>query len=135
MAEAVFRRLAQLRGVEVEVKSAGTDAWRGSRASGSSQAAAAEIGADLGDFESTPLTRELVAASDLIIGMTAGHRREILARYPEAAGRVRLLLEFEGGTQDVSDPYGGSPDLYRFTLQAMLPALENLLELVENKQI
>ena len=135
MAEAVFRKLAQERGVEIEVKSAGTGAWRGSSASYASQEAAAEIGADLSDFESTPLSLELMDGSDLVVGMTAGHRREILSRYPDAADKVRLLLEFDGSRQDVSDPYGGSLDLYRFTLQAMLPALERLLELIENKQI
>lgn len=137
MAEACFKVLAEAHGLtDIEIRSAGTGAMRGMPASYQACEAVKDIGGDLSVFRSTPLSSELVNSSDLIIAMTSGHRAEIIRRYPMAADKVRLLLEFAGqpGTS-VSDPFGGSLDLYRFTLSAMMPALNNLADKILNHEI
>ncbi len=137
MAEAAFKVLAAAHGLNLTVKSAGTDAWENGGASRMAEAAVRTIGGDLSGFRSSKLSRELVNSSDLIVAMTSGHRAEIIDRFPEASEKVRLLLEFDpaasGGS--VADPYGGSLDLYRFTLEAMLPALSNLAEMISKNSI
>lgn len=137
MAEACFKVLAQAHGLDgLIVKSAGTGAIKGAPASYQACEAVKEIGGDLRNFSSTPLSFELVDKSDLIIAMTAGHRAEILRRYPAAAGKVRLLLEFDNQAgANVNDPFGGGLDLYRFTLSAMMPALNRLAEKILNNEI
>lgn len=137
MAEEAFRVLAEAHGLGVRARSAGTGAYSGAPASSMAAEAVKAIGGDLSKFRSSMLTEELVEQSRLIVAMTSGHRSEILSRFPAAAGKVRLLLEFDpklnGG--NVADPYGGSLDLYRFTLEAMLPALNNLVEQIAKNLI
>ena len=128
MAEAAFNVLAGAHGIDWRAGSAGTCAWPGGPASNMAQRAVAEIGGDLGGFRSRPLSRAMIEESDLIVAMTADHREDILAGYPSAAGKTRLLLEFAPGNEEnVADPYGGSLDLYRYTLEAMMPALDGLI--------
>ena len=119
MAEACFKVLAQAHGLDgLIVKSAGTGAIKGAPASYQACEAVKEIGGDLRDFSSTPLSFE------------------ILRRYPAAAGKVRLLLEFDNQAgANVNDPFGGGLDLYRFTLSAMMPALNRLAEKILNNEI
>ena len=119
MAESLFRRLAAERlgcppeAIEqhgVVVASAGISAWSGTRASAGAIDAMAERGGDLGGHESQPLTEDLVRQADVILTMTAAHRAAILARFPEAGGRVSMLSP---DRQDVLDPIGGTLDTYR----------------------
>jgi len=136
MAEAAFNVLAGAQGVGWRAKSAGTCAWPGGAAGGMAQLAVAEIGGDLKNFRSRPLSRALVDESDLIVAMTADHRADILENYPDVAGKTRLLLEFApGNDENVADPYGGSLDLYRYTLEAMLPALDGLIARIQENLI
>lgn len=137
MAEAVFKVLAGAHGITgLTVRSAGTGAVSGAPASYHACEAVKDIGGDLSKFGSTPLSSELVDTSDLIVVMTSGHRSELIRRYPNAAGKVHLLLEYAGdGGADVVDPFGGSLDLYRFTLSAMMPALNKLAEKILNKEL
>lgn len=137
MAEACFKVLAEAHGLNsLIVKSAGTGAIKGAPASYQACEAVKEIGGDLSEFSSTPLNWELVDSSDLIIAMTAGHRAEIIRRFPAASSKVHLLLEFDDQTEaNVSDPFGGGLDLYRFTLSAMMPALNKLADKILNNEI
>jgi len=119
LAEVLFRRaVAQRLGCppdEIEqhgvvVTSAGLAAWAGGPASGAAVEVAAELGCDLRGHESQPLTETLVRQADVILTMTASHRAAVLAQFPEAGGRVRMLSP---DRRDVIDPIGGSLDVYR----------------------
>ena len=70
----------------------------------------AEMGSDLSGHESQPLTENLVRQADLIWTMTAAHRSNILALFPEAGGRVAMLSP---DRLDVIDPIGGTLETYR----------------------
>lgn len=68
-------------------------------------------------FASTDLRRhrEIVAAADLIVTMTA-QQKETIAAYVEAQGRPVLTLhELAGEAGDVDDPFGQGEDRYRAT--------------------
>ncbi|HEY5312970.1 MAG TPA: Sua5/YciO/YrdC/YwlC family protein, partial [Pirellulales bacterium] len=119
MAEAMFRqRLAErlnCRPDEAEdrgviVMSAGIAAMMGSRPSPEGVTVMADMGIDMSAHESQPLTEQLVRHADLILTMTRSHRQAILAEWPEAAERTRLVCN-DGS--DVADPVGGPADLYR----------------------
>ena len=123
MAEAYFARLCRNAGRgDIEALSAGTSAWAGMPASEPAIAAMAGIGVDLTAFRSTRLTPELIDSVELIVAMSASHRRAVLALVPEAADKTRLLL----GCADVPDPFGGSVADYRTVFAAMQPALDRL---------
>jgi len=119
MAETLFRELIAerfgCRPDEIErhgvvVASAGIAAWGGGKASTGALEAMRERGADLSGHESQPLTENLTRQADLIWTMTASHRANILAQFPEAGGRVAMLSP---DRHDVIDPIGGTLATYR----------------------
>jgi protein-tyrosine phosphatase len=134
MAEAMFRdRLAQRLECPPEkleergyvIMSAGIAAMMGSRASPEAVSVLNEKQLDLRKHESQPLTDSLVRSADLIIAMTRSHRHAILAEWPEAAGRVKLLCRSGG---DVADPIGGPTEAYRRCAEQISGELERWLE-------
>ena len=92
------------------VMSAGIAAMSGGCASEGAVQVMREWGVDLSGHESQPLSDRLVQFADMIFTMTRAHREAILAQWPDAAQRTFLLGNAQG---DVSDPMGGSIDVYR----------------------
>src|SRR6185436_742535 len=62
------------------------------------------------------LTPELVSQADFIFGMTHNHIDTVMLLYPQAAEKTFLLREFDDTLdffeKDISDPIGGSYDVY-----------------------
>jgi protein-tyrosine phosphatase len=119
MAEALMRRsLAKRLSCKEEeleergvlVASAGIQAAGGAPASAESQTLMTELGLPLDKHLSQQLTEQLVRHADLVLTMTRSHRHAILTTWPEAGGRTQLLLP---SGADVSDPIGGSIEVYR----------------------
>ena len=126
MAAGYFRHLLAKAGrSDVEVISAGTFAGNGEPASAAAVQALREQGVDLSSHRSTPLTLALLQDADLIITLTAAHRRHVGAMSPTALARTRDLMSFgEGG--DVGDPFGGGTATYEDCFRAMRPGLDAL---------
>ena len=137
MAEAMFRQLMAKRlGCKVDeladrgviIMSAGIAAMMGGRPSPESVAVLAPMGIDLSTHESQPITEQLVRHADLILAMTRSHRNAILAEWPDAAPRVKLLSR-DGA--DVPDPIGGTPDQYQRCALQIKAELETWLNEVQ----
>lgn len=116
LAEALLRRVATERGLEVEVSSAGTGAWDNAPASEGAYLVAFEKGLDLSSHRARLLTREVVQEADLVLTMARHHR----ARVDElgGGGKVAVLGEYAGrelADAEVSDPFGGNLEVYRDT--------------------
>jgi len=119
MAEKLMqRRIAQRLGCEigeledrgVMILSAGVAAMAGGRATPESIQVLKNDDLDLTMHESQPLGDRLIRFADVILTMTRSHREAILAQWPEAEARTRLLCQ-DG--RDISDPIGGPLELYR----------------------
>jgi protein-tyrosine phosphatase len=119
MAEAICKKLvaermkcdvSQLEDRGVIVASAGIAAMMGSRASPEAVDVVRAEGLSLDDHYSQPVTEQLVRQADIILTMTRSHRLALLAEWPQAADRARLLCR-DGS--DVADPIGGTPEQYR----------------------
>ena len=78
-------------------------------------------GIDASDHGTQPISEQLVRQADLIFTMTNSHRQVILAEWPEAAGRTRLLC-VDGS--DVSDPIGGPVEHYQHCADQIKAQLE-----------
>ncbi|MEM5353834.1 low molecular weight phosphotyrosine protein phosphatase [Paraburkholderia caribensis] len=63
---------------------------------------------------SVRLTMPMVQWADLILVMETVQRKELLRRYPFAAGKVWLLGHWLG--QEVADPVGGDEQMFETTL-------------------
>lgn len=117
MAEAIARQLADERALDVTASSAGTSAWEGAPASDGALLVALEEGLDLSMHRAQVLSRELVAAADLILVMSPHHGERAIVLGGE--GRTHLLTDYAARTttgRPVQDPFGGELDLYRTTL-------------------
>ena len=134
LAEVWFNKYASEVGLEgYHGCSAGLYADNNSGASANSRLVANENGASLDDFHSRALTYEMVKNAALIIGLTDAHCRKIVAAVPEAAGKVKRIMEFAGGSGDVVDPYGGSLEDYRRAFSMIRRAVENLVEQLKQR--
>lgn len=134
MAEGLFRHLlaqklgckpAEIEDRGVIVISAGIAAMLGGRAAGEAVKVLVPLGIDLTSHESQPLTEQLVRHADAILAMTRSHRQAILAEWPGAAERVKLLSH-DGA--DVPDPVGGPAELYERCLAQMRPDIERWVQ-------
>ncbi|MFV2067759.1 MAG: L-threonylcarbamoyladenylate synthase [Pirellulales bacterium] len=94
----------------VVVMSAGLAAMAGGRPSPDAVHVMRDAGLRLEDHESQPLTDQLIRHADVIFTMTSAHRQAIVSHWPESARRTWLLRR-DGG--DISDPIGGTQDVYR----------------------
>ena len=115
LAEAIARKLAAERGLtDVTFGSAGTAAFGGGVASEGSMLGGVERGLDLSKHRSRPLTRELVAESDLVLGMSDQHVQTAVELGGE--GKTFLLDDFATSGKSsrwVTDPFGQDLTAYR----------------------
>src|SRR5258707_8300616 len=115
MAEGIFRRAVQGRS-DYRVFSAGLGAMEGQPPSAYAVDAVKELGIDISNQRSRMLTPEVVQQADYIFGMTHSHLDTVMLLYPHAAEKTFLLREFDETLdqfeKDISDPIGGSYDVY-----------------------
>ena len=79
----------------VIILSAGIAAMSGGRASPEAVDVVRQMGLELCEHESQPLSDRLVRFADLILAMTRGHREGILEQWPSAAPRRRCSRMME----------------------------------------
>ena len=133
LAEAIARNRLEERGWDhVRVASAGTGASWDAPASQGSLQAASDIGLDLSDHRSQPLTKKLVDEADVILAMTPAHLAAIEAVGGEGKASLltRFLHEDEAG-QPIPDPIGGPPELYAQVRAQIEQSVAGLLDRLE----
>ncbi len=132
MAEALLRRYWESAGGSgLEVTSAGLAAIPGSSASEQVRRLLNEEGLNLERHSAALLERSQVHRADLILVMTSAHRDQLNTVFPEAASKVRLLKDFAGaagGNPDIVDPYGGSLEKYRQSLEDIRGSITKIVE-------
>jgi protein-tyrosine-phosphatase len=129
IAEAITRRLLGDAGrSDVEVESAGTNAWDGSPASDGALLVGMERGLDLSGHRSRQLTPQIATESDLILAMSPSHVARVKELDPTA--NVHLLAGYASGAEGhaVPDPFGGDLTAYRETFENLERELAGLLE-------
>lgn len=129
MAAAAFRHLCRTAGLAgIEVGAAGLAAAPGAPITAQAQFALHQAAIPAATGVSRPLTSDLVAGAHRILVMTREHRRELVRRFPQAAGKTRTLLSLANSAEsDVADPAGGDSEDYIHCLETMLPALRELV--------
>jgi protein-tyrosine phosphatase len=112
------------------VSSAGLHAVPGRSADPRGVAVAREWGVDLTAHRAAMLSAEVVAGADLILVMDLLNAAEMAWHYPEAAGKVFLLGEFDPAWIDdpvIPDPYSGDLDEVRSSYGRVAAAVEGLM--------
>ncbi len=132
MAEALLR-LALPTPTTWRVASAGLAACEGCPASEAAVEAIAEVGGDLKEHSSRPVTLRLVQEAVAIVVMTDAHAQQITGLYPSARDKLFLLRAFDPDApaqSNVADPFRGSLDDYRKCrdlIRRAIPGLVNYL--------
>lgn len=129
------RRLAQRLGCAVEdlaergyqVLSAGLAAGPGSPAADQAIEVVRRFDADLTSHQSRPLTSDLLSRADHLFVMTHGHLRALQGQRLAGGGRPRLLSPHG---EDVSDPIGGSRELYEACARQLDAYIAHLVDRV-----
>jgi len=138
MAEGIFRRAVRGRG-DYQVVSAGLGAAEGQPPSAYAVQAVKELGIDISSVRSRMLTAELVQQADYIFGMTHSHLATVVMLYPEAAEKTFLLREFDDTLdsfeKDISDPIGGSYEVYLNCRDQIEQGIASLLGFIEQGQM
>lgn len=138
LAEALARRYADERGwTHLDVASAGVAAGTGQPASAGSLGAANQVGLDLTGHGSTPLTSEVVDASDLILVMSPHHLMRVVEL--GGGGRATLLTAFAEGREgedafdapSIPDPFGGPLEEYVRTRDRLDTLVRQVLDRLE----
>lgn len=125
MAEAIARTELAMRfrgRPSFEVTSAGLSTRPGTPMTPEAEVALCDLGVSAGRHRTRPLTGELVERAEAVFCMTAEQRREVLRRFPEAAGRIWCL-----------DPDGDIPDPIGSTLEAYGACARRIRELVRRR--
>ena len=117
IAEGLLKKLAQDKGLELEVQSAGLAAFAGIPVAPEAVEACRAKGVDISGHQTQPLGKNLVMESDLILTMTGKHKEMIVKKMPALEPKVSILSEFAGeGVVDVEDPVGQPLEAYQGAL-------------------
>ena len=134
MAEGIFRHAVQGHG-DYQVLSAGLGAAEGQPPSPFAVQAVKELGIDISGARSRMLTAELVQQADYIFGMTHSHLDTVAMLYPQATEKTFLLREFDetldAFDKDISDPIGGSYEVYLNCRDQIEQGIVSLLRFLE----
>src|SRR5436853_1708991 len=138
MAEGLFRHAVKGRN-DFRVISAGVGAVDGLPPSDHAVRALKELGIDISKQRSHMLTAELVQQADYIFGMTHSHVDAITMLYPQAAEKTFLLREFDetldAYENDISDPIGGSYDIYCNCRDQFEQGIVSMLNFIEQTSV
>ena len=138
MAEGIFRHAVKGRG-DYRVASAGLGAMEGQPPSTYAVQALKELGIDISGQRSRMLSPELIEHADYIFGMTHSHIDTVMMLYPMAAEKTFLLREFDETLdqfeKDISDPIGGSYDVYLNCRDQIEQGIVSLLRFIEQRQL
>lgn len=138
MAEALARALVQGREgqfIEWEVRSAGVAAVPGMSASDNAIKALLQDKIDLSTHKARQLDALMIKEADIVLTMTGRHKDYILQMMPEAAGKVFMLTEYAYGEErDITDPFGGSLEVYRQCAAELRDCIAQVMDKLVNKE-
>ncbi len=106
MAEYYAKHIAQKRGIDIEIDSAGTDFYD-IGISDYSKKLLEEDGIKITTHKAKQINSTMINKFDLILVMDKTHLKKIIRRFPLASNKVFLLLEYAyGKKEEINDPIG-----------------------------
>jgi glycine hydroxymethyltransferase len=132
MAEGLFERMIAER-ADLRVLSAGVSTYPGQPPSAHAVEVLEELGVDISQHRSKPISEKVIDEADWIVAMTRSHLDSIIYLFPRAAEKVYLLREFEPGATslDVGDPIGMGLEAYRAAREIIRNGLPGLMQFID----
>ncbi len=126
MAEGILEKMAEERGLLLDVFSAGTAANEGDEAAEQAVEVLKEKEIDLSGHQAKPLNEEMIKEADLILVMTERHREAVRLLIPQAEEKIRLL--------HMEDPFGQTVKVYRRCAEKLEKDLAGILSELEKEE-
>lgn len=131
MAEGLLRHLlpTPLKN-QVRVSSAGTYALHGNQPAPHAVEVMTRLGIDISAHRARMVTSEMLRRVDLSLAMEKNHLDALRTMRMFGKSNARMLTAFSPGEEqpDVADPYGGPPEMYQESLDAIRPAVEGVID-------
>ena len=133
-AEGVLRHMAEKRGLDLQIDSAGTGDWHvGEPPYGPMQAAARARGYDLSTLRARQVSASDFSRFDLLLGMDASNMSGLARLRPSSGGAdLKLFTDYaaQTGATEVPDPYytrdfDGTLDLIETAAQGLLEQISD----------
>ena len=128
MAEQVFNEKAK--SLSAHASSAGLNANPGSPMNPQASEALTNLGYSPTEHSSTLVSTQAIEEADVILTFTQDQKDEVAKRFPAAVEKLFTISEYTnretGTTEDVSDPYGKSAEVYKETAET----INSLVELI-----
>jgi len=133
MAEGYLRKRSEEEGKNLNIRSAGTATFYGMKPTGEAIKVMDETGVDVSGHDATPISKEMVETSDIILVMEPHHRDAVIGLAPDKEDIVFYLRSFEEGAIDdiIPDPIGRSLIFYRNVLDVVKKSVEGFLKWLE----
>ena len=128
MAEAIAKSILPS---EYEVISRGLSVFEPMPASENARKAAYINGLSLEEHISKQITEEDIIESDIIFTMTGAHKQMIASVCNRLNKPLFTLAEFTGHSEDISDPYGGSLEVYEKCFDMLKEYISEAAEILE----
>lgn len=125
MAEGILKKLLP----QHNISSAGIYTADGLGASHYAIEVSKEIDVDISQHKSRQITEEIINDSDLILCMTHSHTKKL----EHVKEKTFTLGGFIGADDEISDPYGGKLDEYRYCRQQLEGLLPIVAEIINDK--
>lgn len=137
MAEGLFRKLVAENSDYEVLGSAGVSAYTGDKISSETADILKLKKADLTEFRSRAVDREMLESSTHVFAMTEMHLDMLLQAFPEYAEKCNLVcdfISFDGKVGvDVPDPIGQGPRAYQAVAKVFEHALPALMLFMDGK--
>lgn len=127
MAEVIAISYAGERMRPVKVQSASTLGLDGRPADPKAVAVCKEIGLDLTQHRSQPLTGEIIGWAEHVLVMEYAHAQFIRENHPEVGDKLMLLGTF-GGMLEIADPIGGWKFKFRRSRKDLQRCVEGFID-------
>ncbi len=115
---------------EIVVNSAGIYAMQGEESPINAKRAIEKYGANISSHTATTLDKANLEQATHILVMTERHKRDVIARYPKLADRVKLLGEYakDKKYKEIDDPWGYSLDVYEKCAKEIVDSVEGFIK-------
>ena len=115
---------------KIKVTSAGTHAIKGDRSPINAINAIKKYGADISCHRASELDKQELINADYILVMTNLHKQNILNRFPELNGKVKLLKEYTSDEtyMEIDDPWGFDSDVYEKCAKEIVKCIDEFIQ-------
>jgi len=141
MAEGIFKHLLEKNNiVDINVSSAGINAFEGSNANEKAVYTLNKKGVDILNHRARRITKEIISDSDLILTMTNVHKRVILNIVPAYLNKVYTLKEYafiinnevvSVGDLDIDDPFGLDYSVYEKVADEVEEQINKIIKILK----